>query len=85
MLILPRLPAVPELDRERSYVVGDKSTDVELAKNCAATGVLVQTGYGQRVLDGEYQWPVEPDFIAGDIVQAVEWIVADLRKKTAAV
>lgn len=69
----------PLLDRGRAYVVGDKATDVELARNCQAKGVLVTTGYGQRVLDGSYQWPVQPDFIAGEIGQAVSWILADLR------
>ena len=49
----------PDLDRERSFVVGDKSTDIELAKNCGAKGVLVTTGYGTAVLKGEYHmWPV---------------------------
>lgn len=72
----------PDLDRNLSYVVGDKSTDVELAKNCGARGVLVRTGYGEAVLKGEYQWKVQPDFEAGDIVQAVEWILSDIARRT---
>lgn len=68
----------PELDRNRSFVVGDKSTDVELAKNCRAKGVLVSTGYGEAVLKGEYQWPVQPDFQAKSIVEAVDWIIGQL-------
>lgn len=69
----------PDLDAGRAYVVGDKATDVELARNCKMKGVLVETGYGQRVLDGEYQWRVEPDFTAKDIVQAIDWILFDLK------
>jgi len=65
----------PELDRARMFVVGDKSTDVELARNLKATGILVATGYGQKVLEGEYQWPVEPDYVAHSIVDAVDWIL----------
>ena len=68
----------PELDRERSFVVGDKATDVELAANCGALGVLVRTGYGERVLAGDYQWKVEADFEAGDITAAVDWILEKL-------
>lgn len=68
-----------ELDRQRSFVVGDKSTDVELAQNCGAKGVLVTTGYGEAVLRGEYQWPVKPDFQATSIVEAVEWILSQLK------
>ena len=35
-----------ELDPTRSYVVGDKWSDVALARTVGATGILVQTGYG---------------------------------------
>lgn len=70
----------PDLDPERSYVVGDKATDVELARNCRARAVLVTTGYGQDVQDGKYQWPVEPDFAAADINQAIDWILSDLKQ-----
>ena len=34
------------LDPTRSYVVGDKWSDVALARSVGATGILVQTGYG---------------------------------------
>jgi D-glycero-D-manno-heptose 1,7-bisphosphate phosphatase len=68
----------PEFDRKRAYVVGDKSTDVELAHNCGAKGVLVTTGFGQDVLEGKYQWPVKPDYTAKDLTDAVDWILKDL-------
>lgn len=68
-----------DLDADRAYVVGDKSTDVELARNCGMKGILVETGYGREVLDGNYQWPVEPDFTAKSIEEAVDWILIDLK------
>ena len=34
------------LDVSRSFVVGDKWLDVELAANAGARGILVRTGYG---------------------------------------
>lgn len=70
----------PGYDRTRAYVVGDKSTDVELAHKFGGKGVLVTTGYGQDVLDGKYQWPVKPDYIAADITEAIDWIIQDLGK-----
>lgn len=79
-LVEDALRDYPEFDGKRAYVVGDKSTDVELAKNCGAKGVLVRTGYGEAVIKGEYQWKVQPDFEAGNIVEAVEWILADLKQ-----
>ncbi len=67
-----------ELDRSRAFVVGDKATDVELAHNCGAKGILVETGYGKEVLAGTYQWQVQPDFQAGSIVEAARWIIEQL-------
>jgi D-glycero-D-manno-heptose 1,7-bisphosphate phosphatase len=69
-----------DLDRKRSFVVGDKATDIELAKNCGALGVLVTTGYGEAVTKGEYQWNVQPDFQASSIVGAVDWILTEIKK-----
>src|SRR5262245_15442054 len=39
-----------DLDLARSFVVGDKLSDVELAGSVGARGILVRTGYGERVL-----------------------------------
>jgi len=68
------------VDLARSYVVGDRFQDVEMARKTGARAVLVLTGYGR----GELQFvgpksPVKPDFVAADLPQAVEWILADLR------
>lgn len=65
-----------DLDLERSFMVGDKATDVDLAHNAGCRGILVQTGYGRRVLQGKYQHTTQPDFIAQDLSQAVDWILA---------
>jgi D-glycero-D-manno-heptose 1,7-bisphosphate phosphatase len=70
----------PDFDRQLSFVVGDKATDVELARNCGAKAVLVTTGYGDAVVKGDYQWQVEPDFQAHSIVEAVDWILNQLNQ-----
>jgi D-glycero-D-manno-heptose 1,7-bisphosphate phosphatase len=77
-MVVQALLEHPQFDKSRSYVVGDKSTDVELAEKCGAKGVLVTTGYGQDVLAGKYQWPVQPHYTAPSIVDAVNWILEDL-------
>lgn len=66
------------IDLSRSYVVGDKATDVELGENAGCRTVLLTSGYGQRVLDGVYQWPVKPDHVAPTLKEAVGWILADM-------
>ncbi len=68
-----------DLDIRQSFMVGDKATDVDMAHNAGCTGILVQTGYGDRVLSGNYQHGTQPDFIAADLAVAVEWILQQPR------
>jgi D-glycero-D-manno-heptose 1,7-bisphosphate phosphatase len=65
-----------DLDIARSFMVGDKATDVDLARNAGCSAVLVQTGFGERVLSGSYQHSVEPDYLAADLADAVDWILS---------
>ncbi|MGD8504848.1 MAG: HAD family hydrolase [Syntrophobacterales bacterium] len=70
-----------ELDLKKSYVVGDRFTDVETARNAGAKALLVLTGYGRGEL--EFLGPVsetKPDFIAEDLLEAVDWILSHLRE-----
>ena len=68
------------LDLEKSYVVGDRFKDVEMARNAGAKAILVLTGYGKGEL--EYLGPssgVQADFVAEDLAEAVDWILADVK------
>lgn len=71
-----------DIDLKRSYVVGDRYLDIELAHNVGANGILVLTGYGQGEL--RYVGPKQkckPVFIARDLLDAVQWIAKDVKKK----
>lgn len=64
------------LDLHRSFVVGDRHADVELARRAGARSILVRTGYGE----GEYlwnapNWEFQPDFVAADLAGAIHWIL----------
>ncbi len=64
------------IDLQRSYVVGDRYSDIRAAAACQATGVLVLTGYGRG--DYEFVGPsmeLKPDFVASDLSAAVDWIL----------
>lgn len=66
------------LDLEKSYVVGDRFKDVEMARSAGAKAILVLTGYGKGEL--EFLGPggkVRADFVAEDLAEAVEWILSD--------
>jgi GxxExxY protein len=74
------LQAAEELniDLQASYVVGDRFKDIEMARNAGAKAILVLTGYGKGEL--EFLGPtskVQADFVAEDLGEAVDWILAD--------
>lgn len=70
------------IDLTKSFVVGDKYTDVELAYNVGAKSIMVMTGYGI----GEYTyqqhtWKVFPHYIAENALEAVKIILKPESKK----
>lgn len=71
--------AVEELsvDVADSYVVGDKVSDVELAGNIGAKGILVLTGKGAREVE-KLSSPAA--FVARDLREAVDWIIDEMKK-----
>jgi D-glycero-D-manno-heptose 1,7-bisphosphate phosphatase len=69
----------PELNRQKSFVVGDKICDLELAYNSKAKSVLVKTGYGnQTKVELSQGQSVVLGQEADSIVEAVDWIIEDL-------
>lgn len=69
-----------EIDLSHSYVIGDKLTDIEPAYKVGAKGILVLTGYGKDqvkfLIEGSKR---QPHYIARDILEAVNWILKDIR------
>lgn len=57
------------LDLERSYFVGDKTSDVACGRNAGVQTILVQTGYGAREIDCRADW------IARDLAHAAEIVL----------
>ncbi len=67
------------LDLHKSYLVGDRWSDLKAAVQCGATPVLVLTGYGAG--DYEYIGPtqeVQPAYVAKNLLDAVTWIIEDM-------
>jgi D-glycero-D-manno-heptose 1,7-bisphosphate phosphatase len=74
--MLDRAALEHSLDLHRSFVVGDRHGDIELARNAGAHSVLVRTGYGEGELAWHSsKWSVQPDFVAEDLTQAADWIL----------
>lgn len=75
-----------DLDLGKCYVVGDTGAwDMVLAQSIGSKKILVRTGLGESSL-AEYRhtWAnITPDFIAGNVLDAVKWIIADRSVSTA--
>ena len=63
------------VELSRSFVVGDKASDVELAWRCGARGVLVMTGLGPGELAKMARCP---DHVAPDLREAVDWMIGEM-------
>jgi D-glycero-D-manno-heptose 1,7-bisphosphate phosphatase len=74
--MLERAASDHSLDLRRSFVIGDRYVDIDLAHRAGAQGILVRTGYGEGELAWHAaRWPRQPDFVADDLTGAAEWIL----------
>jgi len=77
--MLDQASAEHGVDLTRSFVVGDRHSDVELAHRVGARSIMVRTGYGQgEILWHASKWTLKPDFIAADSTGAADWIVEQM-------
>ena len=63
-----------KVDPSQSYVVGDRVSDLGLARTVGAQAILVLTGYGSETLKELDGAGLAPDHIATDLQAAVDWI-----------
>lgn len=63
-----------DLDLKQSFVIGDKSTDIEFAHNAGAKGILVKTSTRKQISKGNERLYPYPEFVASDLTEAVKWI-----------
>lgn len=58
------------IDLGRSWLMGDKASDIACGQAAGLRTILVATGYGQSE-------DCTPDYRAGDLASAVDWIVVE--------
>jgi D-glycero-D-manno-heptose 1,7-bisphosphate phosphatase len=58
------------IDLGVSYMIGDKSADIECGRRVGASTILVLTGYGA-------EQTVEADFTAAGVVDAIQWVLLE--------
>ena len=65
-----------DVDLTASWMLGDRYSDVELARNAGVKSMFVLSGYGRG--EWEHQranWTEQPDLVAGNLLEAVQVIV----------
>lgn len=65
------------LDLSRCIVIGDRWSDMMAAERVNMGKILVLTGAGNEALEEDRdRWSqIEPDYVADNILEAVEWIL----------
>ena len=65
-----------EIDLTAAVMVGDSAKDIECAKNAkCGFSILVKTGNGENAQKELASKNIKPDYIANDLLDAVNWIL----------
>ncbi len=69
--LILKAAAEHHIDLKKSYLVGDRASDILAGQNAGLKTVLVCTGYGPQKLEQE----VEPDFVFTDLKKFVDFLL----------
>jgi D-glycero-D-manno-heptose 1,7-bisphosphate phosphatase len=74
--LIQRAAADFDIDLAASWMIGDRYSDIELARNAGVRSAFVLSGYGRGEWDFQRSlWKHEPDMVAEDLLEAVRKIV----------
>lgn len=67
-----------KIDIENSWMVGDRYSDIELARNAGVKSAFVLSGYGRGEWEHQREsWTEQPDMVAENLLQVVLNIVGE--------
>jgi histidinol-phosphate phosphatase family protein len=69
-------------DRSKTFVIGDKTCDIEMGRRAGATALLVRTGWGRET---ESRAEARPHYVAADLLEAARVILAQQETQQPAV
>ena len=69
-LIKQVLKDFPKIDLSMSYMIGDKFSDVQMARNAGCKGILVKTGHGKEELNSRHD-NITPEKVCENLLDAV--------------
>ena len=58
------------INLKKSFIIGDRKSDIELGKNAGSKTILVLSGNGINAKD-----EINPDYVAKDLLDATKWIL----------
>ena len=61
------------IQRSKSWLIGDTTTDIQTARNAGLRSILVRTGYAGC----DEKYPMRPDYISPDLKSAVDFLLDD--------
>jgi D-glycero-D-manno-heptose 1,7-bisphosphate phosphatase len=65
------------IDVQQSWMIGDRYSDIELARNAGVRAALVLSGYGRGEWENQRSsWQHQPDLIAENLFEAIASITA---------
>ena len=75
--LIRRAAAKLGVDLARSWMVGDRYSDTELARNAGVRAAFVLTGYGRGEHEHQsHAWTHRPDLVAENLLEAVRKIIS---------
>jgi D-glycero-D-manno-heptose 1,7-bisphosphate phosphatase len=67
-----------DVDLARSWVIGDRYPDMQVAWAVGGRGAMVRTGYGEgELVHNAPHWPRQPDLVAENLLSAVTRILQE--------
>ena len=76
--LITRAAADFEVDLKNSWMVGDRYSDIQMARNAGVKSAFVLSGYGRGEWEHQRQsWTEQPDMVAENLLQVVLNIVEE--------
>lgn len=67
-----------DIDVQQSWMIGDRYSDIELARNAGLHAALVLSGYGRGEWENQRPtWQQQPDLIAENLLEAIASITGE--------
>jgi D-glycero-D-manno-heptose 1,7-bisphosphate phosphatase len=74
--LIKRAASELDIQLDRSWMVGDRYSDIEVAKNAGVRSAFVLSGYGRGEWENQRPaWSHQPDLVAENLLEAVRIIV----------